>query len=137
MSFLTRLFNRAPSDPAEESKQLFLKAVELIGLERLDEALALFDQAIAAQPNNVNAWSWKGVTLDTMGKPDQALPCLEKACELIPADPTHHFNKAKVEAQLHLNDRATASFLEFLRIADPKEHSDMMQEARQHLKLAA
>jgi tetratricopeptide (TPR) repeat protein len=137
MNFLKRLFQRPPTDPAEESKRLFLQAVEIIGQDRLTEALALFDQAIALQPNNVNAWSWKGVTLDTMGRPADALPCLEKACQLIPADPTHHFNKAKVEAQLHMPDRANASFHEFLRLADPKEHADLIQEARQHLKLAA
>jgi tetratricopeptide (TPR) repeat protein len=131
MGILGRIFGGR--SPAEQSKQHFLRGVQLLQSERVNEAIAAFDKAIELQPDNVNAWHWKGVTLDVMGKPAEALTCLQWAVKILPNDPMPHFDKGKVEAQLGRHAEAALSFRSVLRLATPGEHGAIIAEVRKRL----
>jgi Tfp pilus assembly protein PilF len=47
-----------------------------------DQALELFDAAIASQPNNPRAWIGKGLGLLTMGQPDLAAEAIDRGASL-------------------------------------------------------
>ena len=137
MGFFRRIFGSDDSMAAlaapEQSKRHFLRGVELLDSERIDEALAAFDNAIQLQPDNVNAWHWKGVTLDVMGKTAEALTCLQRAVEILPNDPMPHFDKGKVESQLGRKAEAATSFRTVLRLANPAQHAPITAEVHERL----
>lgn len=61
---------------------LVLKGNDLINLSRYDEAIKLFDQAIAADPSSVHAWNGKGTALGEAGRFEEAIECFDKAIEI-------------------------------------------------------
>src|SRR5689334_24606337 len=105
MGFFSRLFGGGDAEskppvsttaPAgDQAKQYFLRGVSLLQNEQIDEALASFDKAIELQPNNFSAWHWKGVTLDVLGKPMEAIVCFEQAIRILPRDPMPYLDKGK------------------------------------------
>jgi tetratricopeptide (TPR) repeat protein len=70
-----------------EAKNLLLRAHELHGESRIDEALASAREAIALQPGYVDAWSYLGTTLITRKLAfAEGLAALEQAEALAPED---------------------------------------------------
>jgi adenylate cyclase len=84
------------------AEQLLLEAVELdpnrssvhyvIGLlrrvqNRSEEARTEFETTIALDRNNARAYFQLGLALTTLGRPDEAIPNIEKAMRLNPLDP--------------------------------------------------
>lgn len=62
------------------------KRAELFMLEgRMDEALALFEEALADSPGDARAWSDVGWALYDLGRHADAVAHLERALELDPA----------------------------------------------------
>ena len=53
-------------------------------LERPDEALAAYDEAISAAPDSGELWAKKGDALIDAGRPDEAVDAFKKASELTP-----------------------------------------------------
>ncbi|WP_198373281.1 winged helix-turn-helix domain-containing tetratricopeptide repeat protein [Roseomonas rosulenta] len=54
---------------------------------RYDDALALFDRALAAAPNDAETWMWTSPTFAWMGEGREALRRAERALALSPEDP--------------------------------------------------
>ena len=131
MGLWNKLFGNTNS--AEQSKRLFLKGVQLLGEEEVDEALRCFDRAIELEPRSASAWHWKGVTLDELGKPADALTCFEMALAITPDHASLHFDKGKAQAKLDRREEAIASFREFLRLADASQHGKLLGEARDRI----
>lgn len=65
-----------------QSYSLFLKGNDLLNLSKFDEAIKIFDQAIATDPASVTAWNGKGAALGMAGRYEEALACFEKAIEI-------------------------------------------------------
>ena len=51
-----------------------------------DEALSSFEQAILLEQNNPDLWNYKGVTLRSLGRYDEAIECFNKSLSLDPRD---------------------------------------------------
>lgn len=56
-------------------------------LKRYSRAVWACDQAIARAPRDGDAWLYKGLSLAMGARPTQALPTLQRACDLLPKDP--------------------------------------------------
>jgi TolB-like protein len=60
-------------------------------LRRMDEALELFDQALARNENSAFAWGLSALTLAYRGEPDKALERLKNVWQLNPFDPLNFY----------------------------------------------
>lgn len=66
----------------EEAESAFLDGVSRYHNEIYDEALRDFNRATELDPSFARAWYNKGVTLDKLGRHDEAQVCYDKAKEL-------------------------------------------------------
>ncbi len=72
---------------AEEIAEIFFKrGCQLLAVERMNEAVADFSLALAAQPRHRGAAVNLSITLTRLGQYDQAIEVLEQALEHDPAD---------------------------------------------------
>ena len=58
-------------------------------LEQYDASLQAYDQALAIDPNYMDATVNRGITLINAGKPDQAIPVFQPLMDLYPEDPKY------------------------------------------------
>src|SRR5437899_1625257 len=65
----------------------------LYAVERYEEAVEAYDRAIAAEPNNEEAWNNKGFTFFMLGIHEEALACYEKALAINPRYKQAWYNK--------------------------------------------
>ena len=103
------LFSAAPPSPPvavtktePTAHQLHLEGIALYRQDLFDLALALYEQALAREPNFPSALNSKGFVLQDMGRTDEALACFQKAVDLSP-----EFTMARLNlgmAQLKLGD---------------------------------
>jgi tetratricopeptide (TPR) repeat protein len=70
---------------------------------RRDEALRLFRQALALDPNNFEAWLWRG---GLAADPSEALACLQRAVALKPQDERARQGLAWAQQRLAADERA-------------------------------
>ena len=65
-----------------------------------DEALSSFEQAILLEQNDPDLWNYKGVTLRSLGRYDEAIECFNKSLSLDPRD--KNSSKSKITIILEL-----------------------------------
>ena len=53
-----------------------------------EKALSFFDQALLLDKNDPELWNFKGVSLRSMGRYDEAIECFNKSLEIDPRDKT-------------------------------------------------
>jgi len=53
---------------------------------KFEEALGFFEQALLLNQNDPELWNYKGITLRSMGRYDEAIECFNKSLELDPRD---------------------------------------------------
>ena len=66
----------------DSSKWSFICCIFYYLLEDYKKALDLYDKAIKINPKDAAAWHNKGVSLDKVGRRDEAQNCFDKAKEL-------------------------------------------------------
>lgn len=94
------------------------RAQVLVGLGRLEEALADYDSVIALDPNYPEYHFDRGNLLHRMGRDDEALASYEQALQLSPPFPEVHYNRAELLVELGELKQAIASFSYVLEL-DP------------------
>jgi tetratricopeptide (TPR) repeat protein len=55
-------------------------------LNRPEEAIKAYDQAIKINPQDSHTWHLKGAALANLNKPEEAIKALDKAIETKPSD---------------------------------------------------
>ncbi|MYH03603.1 MAG: tetratricopeptide repeat protein, partial [Cenarchaeum sp. SB0675_bin_21] len=75
------------------------KGDSMNNLERYDEAIKCFDEALSMDSNNAEAYYLKGISMDRLGRYAEAIECCDAALKI---DPDH------VEAR-YVKDIATKS----------------------------
>jgi tetratricopeptide (TPR) repeat protein len=70
------------TDPAARVALLLGKGQSLLHLQQTDTALACFDEVIAIDPTNAEAFVKKGTALEKLGKLDEAIDCYDRAIAL-------------------------------------------------------
>jgi tetratricopeptide (TPR) repeat protein len=88
------------------SREYFEKGTELLYQSHFQQAIAQFDKAIETQPDNFEAWHFKGSAWANLRKYDKALECYEKAISINPRYAESYFNLGLLYEQQ--NDKQTA-----------------------------
>ena len=90
---------------------------------RVDEAIAVFREAVELQPDQAEAWYFLGMGLYTARRDAQALPAFQRAHALAPMHP--QIMRALAESHYALEHHAEALRL-YERIADAERSDDVM-----------
>ncbi|MCS7183259.1 MAG: DnaJ domain-containing protein [Thermoanaerobaculum sp.] len=85
-----------PIDPKDLAKALLAKAIMLVKQGNPAEAHEFFQQAEAHDPNNARVQHQFGLFLAQIGRLEQGLRKLEKACNLEPLNGTYHLDCARL-----------------------------------------
>ncbi|MDD1752264.1 MAG: tetratricopeptide repeat protein [Methanotrichaceae archaeon] len=95
------------------------KGFALVKLDKYNEAIKAFDEALDLNPNSATAWSGKGSALEKLGKDDEAIMAFDKALDLDPNFATAWSGKGFALQNLSKDDEAKAAFDKALSL-DPK-----------------
>ncbi len=69
-----------------QNDDLITKGKSFLEEGKFDDALACFEQAILLNQNDPELWNFKGVTLRSLGRCQEALECFNKSLEIDPKD---------------------------------------------------
>ena len=86
------------------------KGYALIGLERYDEAIAVYESALQLEPNNSMVLNNLGNLLSELGQPERALELYNRALEMEPGKSTTLFNKGNALIRLGRYEEAIEVF---------------------------
>jgi tetratricopeptide (TPR) repeat protein len=106
--------------PSSSMSLLMAKGQVLLDTERLQEAVACFQEAITVDPNNAEAHLKKGIALERMNRLEPALAAYEEALRLNPKRTVANVYKARVLAALHRYDEAISVYDSALGRNSPK-----------------
>lgn len=65
---------------------LIEKGKTLLKQNKFEDALGFFEQALLLNQKDPELWNYKGISLRSMGRYDEALECFNKSLELDPRD---------------------------------------------------
>ncbi len=98
------------------AQNLFSRGVELHGANRLQDALANYDQALALDPNHAEALYRRGAVLWMLNRSEEALASTNRALALKPQFVEALYNRGVMLRQLGHHDKALASLNKALSI---------------------
>jgi tetratricopeptide (TPR) repeat protein len=81
------------------AKALYKRAFGLFARNQLEESIALYREAIAADPGLAIAWNGLSLALAKQGDLDGAIDAAEKLVELEPDEPLSHTNLSRILMQ--------------------------------------
>ena len=110
-----------------EAWELYNKAYSLSSLGHLDEAVAYYDQVLAIEPGNTDAWNNKGVCLRKLGKLDDALACYDRATESDRRNASAWSNRGNCLYTLGRYSDALADLVKAVDI-DPRNESALLNK---------
>lgn len=87
-----------------------LRGDSLAALDRREEALTCFEQALAYDPASDLTWNDKGRCLAAMGRQEEALDCYDQALALDPQSPGYWSNKGNTLSNLGRREEALVCF---------------------------
>jgi tetratricopeptide (TPR) repeat protein len=104
-------------------------------MERYEQALIHYDQALALDPNFVDAWVGRGVVKDAQGRHKEAAADLLAAVRLAPENADARFFLAAALARARRYDEALAQYSELNRMEPGSldgwmEHADLLLEVK-------
>ena len=119
-----------PSDGAAYND----RALCMVELGIIDEALVYFDKGIAVEPDYATIYHNKGWLLNNIGRHKQAIGCFRKALELEPERAVTYDNLA--DALLNLNDYegALAAYKKVLQLLKPGLCSEIRNQVIAQVK---
>ena len=104
------MLNGGEAAPSSSMSLLLAKGQVLLDTERLQEAVACFQEAITVDPANAEAHLKKGIALERMNRLEPALAAYEEALRLNPKRAVANVYKARVLAALHRYDEAISVY---------------------------
>ncbi len=67
-------------------EELVTKGKSCLEEGQFNDALAFFEQALLLNQNNPDLWNYKGATLRSLGRYEEAMDCFNKSLEIDPRD---------------------------------------------------
>jgi tetratricopeptide (TPR) repeat protein len=124
-------------NPGSNVYCLYLGAVSLLKLNRLQESLVQFDELLAIEPKHFIALNERGSVLAAMGRFDAALDSSERSLALQPQYAEAHLNRGNIHATLNRRHEAFAAFDKALALkADLGEawlgRGNILRELKRH-----
>jgi tetratricopeptide (TPR) repeat protein len=101
---------------AEHHEALINRGCALLQLERIDEAIACFDQAAVLQPNTLAPWIYRGKALRRQRALPQAIECFNTALRINPNRPECWYEKALTLVALNALEEALKCFDRLLQL---------------------
>jgi glycosyl transferase family 25 len=83
---------------------------ELAREDRLEDALACYDTALAADPGHLRALNNRGLMLHRLRRLDEALVCFERVLALTPSSAEAQFNRGSILQELDRREEAVSSY---------------------------
>jgi len=111
----------AAQTPAVDSDQtsrvvlLLAKGQTLLHLDQPEEALACFDEVIALEPHNAEAYVKKGAALEKLQREDEAVECYDRAIAADSSLTTAYLHKGGVFNRLERYQEALACYEQALK----------------------
>ena len=102
-----------------QSADLLRQGIYLSRLDRHEDALAAFDQALKVDPHNANLWAGRGIELKSLNRDEDALPAFDKAVELDPSNSRAWLLRGMVLGRLDRDEEVLAAFDKAVEL-DPK-----------------
>jgi len=87
------------SSEASDARAIAKEAFGLFAKGALDDAVARYRAAVAADPALAIAWNGLSMALAKRGDVDEAIECAHKLVELEPDDPLSHTNLSRILMQ--------------------------------------
>ncbi len=97
-------------NPMDENKYIIYKGRQLTNLGALNEALTHFNEAIAANPKNMEAIYYRAEVKISLNDLEGAVEDYLKVIDKIPSNSSAHNNLANVYYSLELNEKACVSW---------------------------
>ncbi|MDH3348654.1 MAG: tetratricopeptide repeat protein [Desulfobulbaceae bacterium] len=116
------------SEPQPDLKQILDAAGKTASGGRIEQAVALYDQALAIDPSCLEAILEKGVGLSMLGRLDAALASFEQATRTAPNNHLPWDHKGTALARAKRGEEALVAFSEALRLS-PDEPSVLIHQA--------
>ena len=69
-----------------EIQELVKKGKSFLEEGQFDKALGFFEQALLLNQENPDLWNFKGISLRSMGRYEEAMECFNKSLEIDPRD---------------------------------------------------
>jgi tetratricopeptide (TPR) repeat protein len=113
------VFETSTSSPSSLSL-LLAKGQTLLDMDRLQDALGCFQEALLLDHNNAEAYLKKGIALERLNRLEPALEAYDEALRLNPKRAITHASKARVLAALHRYDEAISVYDSALGKNGPK-----------------
>ncbi len=95
---------------AEEIERLMAEGETLIQQERYEEALAVYDQALALNSTLAEAYSNKGSLLWNLERHEEALAAFERACDLEPENADFYMSMGDLLQVMERDEEALAAY---------------------------
>ena len=89
--------------------EALMQAVSCQQAGQLEAAASIYQQILAVDPNNIDAWHLLGVVACQVGKAEDAVKCIERALQLCPDHPDAHNSLGLALKELGRLDEAAAS----------------------------
>ncbi len=70
----------------DKIQELVDKGQSFLKESKFDDALGFFEQALLLNQNDPDLWNYKGVTLRSLGRYEEAMECFNKSLEIDPRD---------------------------------------------------
>ena len=86
-----------------------MHAINCQSVGKFDEAASIYQQILAVDPNNVDAWHLLGVVACQAGKADDAVRCIDRALQLWPDHHDAHINRGLALKELGRLEEAATS----------------------------
>jgi len=85
--------------PAEEAEKLYREGLDAYREDRFEEARARFERAVLLNPNHFAAYEAMGVSLERLGRLDEAVEAMRELAEMDPGNPMAWTNLSRYHAQ--------------------------------------
>lgn len=96
------------------------------GVGEYDLAITCIDRSLDDDKNDIKAWLYKGIVLNSTGKFRDAIVCFDKAIELDPLDSIAWYNRGKAFDLLYQYDAAFECYDRVLRIEKEIKSEDSL-----------
>ena len=107
-----------PTTVGLKANRFFIQAYSLSELERKEEALAAFEQAIRLDPSYAAAYQGKGITLLALERKEEALAAFEQAIQISPTSAETYRLKGSLLMEQGQREEALAALEQAIQI-DP------------------
>jgi tetratricopeptide (TPR) repeat protein len=105
----------SPAEPGDRVSSILGKGQSLLSLEKPEEAVKCFDEALAIDPGNADAWVKKGTALERLKRLEEAIGCYDRAIATNPVMTLAYLYKGGICNQLERFTEALECYEQALR----------------------